>query len=116
MDDFDNDNLVFGDDEAASERLLHFSKDCTFLKINNIHTLKEIKILNIIFEIEKTFLLITELDLPSFCLTLWEQLLEIKNDLKKEMLHSAELCIAFDELLYLAKYLTKGGDRRGLIQ
>ena len=120
MDDFEYENLeenmVSEDSESANIRLLHFSKDIEFVKLNKIQTLKSFKVLNIIFEIEKTFLLITELDLASFYLTLWLQLLDIKNDLKKEMYHSYDLNFVFDDLIHLVRFFIKGGDRRGFMQ
>lgn len=120
MDEFENENLEENvdsvDSATANIRLLQFSKDITFSKLNKVHILKVYKILNIVFEIEKTFLLITELDLSSFCLILWQQLLEIKNDLKKEMLHSYELNFALNDLLHFVKFFTKEGDSRGFIQ
>jgi len=115
MDDLEE-NFDFEDGESANIRLLQFSKDVTFLKLNKIHILKSFKILNIVFEIEKTFLLTTELDLSNFCIILWKQLLEIRNDLKKEMLHSYELNFALDDLLHLTEFFVKGGDSRGFIQ
>jgi hypothetical protein len=120
MDDFEYEILVEDMDseisESASIRLLHFSKGIVFSKLNKVQILKKLKILNIVFDIEKTFLLITELNLSSFCLILWKQLIEIKNDLKKEMFYSYELNFAFDDLIYLARFYMKGGDSRGLIQ
>lgn len=120
MDEFDYDNADKGRGseigEEEGERLLQFSKECTVIRIKKVHTLENFKMENMINEIEETFALIKELQLPDFCLKLWLKLIEIKNELKNEMLYSTELCIALNELLYLAKYLFKGGGGRGFIQ
>ena len=93
-----------------------FAKDQLVLKLNSIQTLESSKIEHLTIEIEKTFIFLKDMPLTDFCLQLWIHLLELKNEYMSEVLFSTELNIALEEIIYIARYFTKGGDSKGYIQ
>jgi hypothetical protein len=109
-----------GDDEEVEaingECLVVFAKKTMFARLKIVHTLPTDKLGSLKRAIEKLFQCISEMPLSDFCLKLWVTLIELSDDLKDELANSIDLSNALNELLHVARYMTKGGDSRGMIQ
>lgn len=99
-----------------NKSLILSCKRFTLLKIKKVQTVEDYKLEKIVRIIEEAFALITKLDLENFCYHLWLKIVELKLHYQQEFLLAFDLRVALDELLYLTKYLLKGGDNRGCIQ